>query len=226
MAIDSLENLVLDELRELYSAERIALRAYPRMRKLIQTPSLQEAVDRHLDQTREQVERLGKAFELMDAKTRGKTCHSMQGLVEEAQEHLEMDLSPELLEAMLVTDLQKIEHLEIAAYGAARAHAEALGMEEIQNLLQQTLEEEKETDRLLNQIALDEINPEAAGASSGEDAEPEGEGEDESEEPAESSSKKRPSRGRFASTKGGDDLKSREYRDRQGNVHHHTRTAR
>jgi len=163
MAIESMEELMLEELREIYSAERIALRAYPRMKKAMQTQALREAVERHVEQTKEQVERLGRVFEMMDAKTRGKTCHSMQGLIEEAQEHIEADLPPELLEVMLVSDLQKIEHFEIAAYGSAKAHAQALGLQEAAGLLDETLNEEKETDTLLNQIAMEEVNPQAVG---------------------------------------------------------------
>lgn len=85
MPIRSMQDLMLEELPELYSAERITLQAYPRLRKAMQTESLRNAVAHHLEQTREQVERLGRVFELMDAKTRGKTCHAMQGLVEEAR---------------------------------------------------------------------------------------------------------------------------------------------
>jgi ferritin-like metal-binding protein YciE len=164
MAIETMKQLMLEELREIYSAERLALRAYPGMRKAIQTQSLREAIERHVEETREQVERLGQLFEMMDARTRGKTCNAIQGLIEEAQEHLDADLSPALLEVMLVADLQKIEHFEIAAYGSARAHAEALGLTEAVALLEETLNEEKQADTLLNQIAVEEVNPNAVGA--------------------------------------------------------------
>jgi ferritin-like metal-binding protein YciE len=168
-----MQDLMLEELREIYSAERLALRAYPRLRKAVQTDSLQYAIEHHTEQTKEQVERLGKVFELMDAKTRGKTCHAMQGLLEEAQEHAEADLPPELLEVMLLSDLQKVEHFEIAAYGSARSHAQALGLKDAADLLEETLNEEKETDTLLNKLALEEINPQAV---SKEGEEEEGEG--------------------------------------------------
>jgi len=141
--------------------ERLALRAYPRLRKAVQMQSLREAVERHTEQTKEQVEHLSKVFELMDARTRGKTCHAMQGLLEEAQEHAEADLPPELLEVMLLSDLQKVEHFEIAAYGSARSHAQALGLREAADLFEETLNEEKETDMLLNKLALEEISPQA-----------------------------------------------------------------
>jgi ferritin-like metal-binding protein YciE len=178
MPIQSMQDLMLEELRELYSAERIALQAYPRLRKAMQTESLQDAVERHVEQTREQVERLGRVFELMDAKTRGKTCHAMQGLVEEARGHMDADLAPELLEVMLVADMQKIEHFEIAAYGSARAHAEALGLDQAVALLDETLNEEKETDALLNRLATEEINPRAmADADEGEEESEEEEGD-------------------------------------------------
>jgi ferritin-like metal-binding protein YciE len=141
--------------------ERLALRAYPRLRKAVQMQSLREAVERHTEQTKEQVEHLSKVFELMDARTRGKTCHAMQGLLEEAQEHAEADLPPELLEVMLLSDLQKVEHFEIAAYGSARSHAQALGLREAADLFEETLNEEKKTDMLLNKLALEEISPQA-----------------------------------------------------------------
>src|ERR1700712_629282 len=135
VAIKSMQELMLEELREIYSAERLALRAYPRMKKAMRTQLLRDAVERHAEQTKEQVERLGRVFDLMDARIRGKTCRSMQALIDEAQEHIDADPSPELLEVMLVSDLQKIEHYEIAAYGAAKAHAQALGLQEAAKLL-------------------------------------------------------------------------------------------
>jgi ferritin-like metal-binding protein YciE len=165
MAIRSMKELMIEELREIYHAERLALRAYPGLRKALKTPSLRDAVERHMEQTKEQVERLGQIFEMMDARTRGKTSHAMQGLIEEAQEHIDADLPPELLEVMLVADLQKMEHFEIAAYGSAKAHAEALGLQQAADLLEETLNEEKQTDTLLNQIAMEEINQQAVGAS-------------------------------------------------------------
>lgn len=161
MAIQSMRDLLLEELRDIYSAERLAVRAYPKVRKAVQTLALREAIERHLEETKEQIERLNRVFEVMDAKTRGKTCHAMEGLIEEAQEHLDADLEPELLEVMLVADLQKVEHYEIAAYGSAKAHAEALGLDQAVELLDETLNEEKETDARLNQLATEQINPRA-----------------------------------------------------------------
>lgn len=228
MPMNSLQELVLEELRDIYSAERLATRAYPRVRKALRTPSLQEAVERHLEQTKEQIERLGTIFELMEAKTRGKTCQAMQGLIEEAQEHMEAGLGPELLEVVLVSDMQKIEHYEIAAYGSARAHAEALGLDDVVDLLEATLEEEKETDALLNRIAAEEVNPQAVeSAEDTEDDEERAEGGSEREGKQEASGGRRASANRQSAggSKKGDDLKSREYRDNQGNIHHHTRSA-
>jgi ferritin-like metal-binding protein YciE len=184
---------------------------------------LQQAVERHTEQTREQIERLGRVFETMEAKARGKTCQAMQGLIEQAQAHIEADLEPELLEVMLVSDLQKIEHFEIAAYGSARAHAEALGLDAAVELLQQTLDEEKETDELLNRIAAEEVNPQAVqGAEEEEEGEPEQVGEEggQAQQPRRARGEDAP-----ASGAGRGDLKSREYRDRKGNIHHHTRTS-
>jgi ferritin-like metal-binding protein YciE len=202
MAIESMEDLMLEELREIYSAERLAVQAYPRLRKALQTKSLGDAVERHLAQTKEQISRLEQVFELMEVRPRAKTCHAMQGLVDEAREHLEADLTPELLEVMLVADLQKIEHFEIAAYGSARAHAEALGMEEAAELLEQTLEEEKETDALLNQVAEEEVNPSAVS-----DAE-----EEEGEEAAQESTQSSRGSGRSGRSSSGKSRSSRSTR--------------
>lgn len=229
MPMNSMEQLLLEELRDIYSAERLATRAYPRIRKALQTQSLQQAVERHLEQTKEQIERLGTIFETMEAKTRGKTCHAMQGLIEEAQEHMEADLNPELLEVVLLSDLQKIEHYEIAAYGSARAHAEALGLDDAVDLLEATLEEEKETDSLLNRIAVEEVNPQAVEETA-DDEEQSGErGREERGQEKSGGTSRRPSASRQSATAGKsgatDDLKSREYTDSQGDVHHHTRTS-
>ena len=236
MAIDDMDDLLVEELRDIYSAESIALRAYPRLRRAIRTESLREAVDRHVEQTKEQVQRLDQIFEMMDERVGRTICHAMQGLAEDAQEHLEADILDELLEVVVVADLQKIEHFEIAAYGSARAHAQALGLEEAAELLAKSLEEEKQTDALLNELAEREINPQAVAADQDEGEEEEegaNEGEeDEDEAEQEGSSRQRRraaasstgrSQRKTASSKGGDDLKSREYRDAHGNVHHHTR---
>lgn len=164
MAVKTMHDLFVDELRDIYSAERQAVRAYPKLRKSLKTASLNKAVETHLEETREQIERLNEVFEKLELKTRGKTCHAMQGLIEEAQEHVEEGLPPELLEVVLVAALQKVEHYEIAAYGSVVAHAQALGLKEVADLLQQTLDEEKKTDTLLNELALKEINPQATKA--------------------------------------------------------------
>jgi ferritin-like metal-binding protein YciE len=236
MAIDDMDDLLVEELRDIYSAERIALRAYPRLRRPIRTQSLREAVDRHVEQTKEQVQRLDKIFEMMDERVGRTICHAMQGLAEDAQEHLEADMPDELLEVVMVADLQKIEHFEIAAYGSAHAHAQALGLEEAAELLAKSLEEEKQTDALLSELAEREINPQAVAADQDEGDKVEGGAEDEDEDEAEQdrSSRQRRraaasstsrSQRKTASSEGVDDLKSREYRDSQGTVHHHTRTA-
>ena len=235
MALQSMNDLMLEELREIYSAERLALRAYPRLRKVVTTPALRDAIEHHLEQTKEQVERLGRVFEMMDARPRGKTCHAMEGLLEEAQAHLEADLTPELMEVMLVADLQKVEHFEIAAYGSAKAHAEALGLSEAARLLEETLNEEKETDTLLNRLAVEEVNPKALSGAV-EETEEDGEEMEEDGEEAEGTEtgEKAPprsksgaagaSKGKSRASSSADDLKAREYTDKQGNVHHHTRS--
>jgi ferritin-like metal-binding protein YciE len=239
MAIDDMDDLLVEELRDIYSAERIALRVYPRLRRVIRTQSLREAVDRHVEQTQEQVQRLDQIFEIMDERVGRTICHAMQSLAEDAQEHLEANMPDELLEVVMVADLQKIEHFEIAAYGSARAHAQALGLEEAAELLAKSLEEEKQTDALLNELAEREINPQAVAADQDEGDEQEEGAEDEGEEDEDEAQQERSSGQRrraaasstgrsqrkTASSKGGDDLNSREHGDAQGNVHHHTRTG-
>jgi ferritin-like metal-binding protein YciE len=161
MAMTSVDDLLTEELRELLDAEKQAGRAYPKLMKAVASERLRKALDQHNDETKRQIERLEQVFEQLDVRPRGKACEAVRGLIEDAQDFVAKDLAPELLDVALVAAAQKMEHFEIAAYGSARAHAEALGLTEAARLLEETLEEEKAMDERLNAIALEEVNPKA-----------------------------------------------------------------
>ena len=164
MAVKSVNDLLLDELRDIYHAEKQLVKALPKMAKKAKSDKLRQAFEHHLEQTKGQVDRLEQVFDKLDARSRGKRCEAMEGLVEEAQEMMEEITTPEVLDAAMIAAAQKVEHYEIASYGSVCALAEALGHGEVAKLLEQTLGEEKETDQKLNQIALSEVNKTALKA--------------------------------------------------------------
>ena len=159
-----LEELLIDELKDIYSAENQIIKALPKMAKAASSPELKRAFERHLEETRRQVERLDQIGQTLDTKMTGKKCKGMEGLIEEGKEIMEEDLEESVLDAGLIGAAQKVEHYEIAAYGTARTHAEMLGYTKAAKLLQQTLDEEGATDKKLTQLAESIINVEAAGA--------------------------------------------------------------
>jgi ferritin-like metal-binding protein YciE len=159
-----LEELLIDELKDLYSAENQIIKALPKMAKAASSPDLRRAFERHLEETRKQVERLDQIGEQFETRLTGKKCHGMEGLIEEGKEIMSEDLEENALDAGLIGAAQKVEHYEIAAYGTARAHAEMLGYTKVARLLQQTLNEEGATDKKLTQLAESIINVEAVEA--------------------------------------------------------------
>ena len=159
-----LEELLIDELRDIYNAENQIIKALPKMAKAATSPDLRRAFERHLEETRKQVERLETIGETLDIKLTGKKCAGMEGLIDEGKEIMQEDLEEPALDAGLIGAAQKVEHYEIAAYGTARAHAAMLGMNKIAKLLQQTLDEEGRTDKLLTQLAESVVNVEAVRA--------------------------------------------------------------
>lgn len=169
MKLDSLRKLYIDELKDLYSAEKQLVKALPKMAKAASSPELKRAFEKHLEQTQVQVERLDQVFEGLEASPRGKKCVGMEGIIEEAQELIGEESEPEVLDAGLISKAQHVEHYEIAGYGTVRAYALLLGENEQASLLQKTLDEEGETDKLLTGLAERTINVEAASA--GEEAE-------------------------------------------------------
>jgi ferritin-like metal-binding protein YciE len=159
-----LEELLQDELKDLYSAENQIIKALPKMAKAATSPELRRAFERHLEETRRQVERLDQIGEELEMKMTGKKCKGMEGLIAEGKELMEEDLEADALDAGLIGAAQKVEHYEIAAYGTARTHAEMLGYRRIAKLLQQTLNEEGMTDKKLTQLAESVVNYEAVNA--------------------------------------------------------------
>jgi ferritin-like metal-binding protein YciE len=176
MKENALKELYVDELRDLYSAENQLTKALPKMAKAATSDDLREGFEEHLEQTRGHVKRLEEIFQELQEKPTGKTCKGMQGLIEEGKEIIEEgEFEGEVLDAGLISAAQRVEHYEIAGYGCVRTYAELLGDEKAVELLEQTLEEEKETDQKLTQLA-EKINVEAEGEGQDEQGEAENEG--------------------------------------------------
>jgi ferritin-like metal-binding protein YciE len=162
MELNSLEELYVEELRDLYSAENQILKALPKMAKVTSHRELQRAFTQHERQTQRQVKRLERIFKDLGESPKGKKCVGMEGLIKEAQELIREKPDSEVLDAGLISKAQHVEHYEIAGYGTARTYARQLGYDQQAELLQQTLDEEGETDKLLTQLAENSINVEAA----------------------------------------------------------------
>jgi len=161
MKLNTLQKLYTDELRDLYNAENQLLKALPKMAKAASSEELKEAFEKHLEQTKGHVKRLEQVFEELDEKPKGKTCRAMKGLIEEGSEILQQDGEESILDAGIIVAAQKVEHYEIASYGSVRTFAHLLGQNKAAELLQTTLDEESETNKLLNRLAGSTINPEA-----------------------------------------------------------------
>ena len=165
MEMETLKDLYIEELKDLYSAENQLVKALPKMAKAASHPELKRAFETHLRQTERQVERLERIFNELDASPRGKKCVGMEGLIKEGQELIKEKPDPDVLDAGLISKAQHVEHYEIAGYGTVRTYAEQLGMARQAQLLQQTLDEEAEADKLLTQIAERSVNLEAEAGS-------------------------------------------------------------
>jgi ferritin-like metal-binding protein YciE len=162
MQTDTLQELLVDEMRDLYNAETQLTKALPRMAKKASNPELKRAFETHLRETEGQIQRLQKIFEKLGKKPTGKKCAGMEGLIEEGKEKMGEEMDEDTMDAALISVAQKVEHYEIAGYGTARTWAQQLGDEQTAKLLQQTLDEEGKTDKLLTQLAESAINLEAA----------------------------------------------------------------
>ena len=156
-----LQELLVEQLKDLYSAENQIIKALPKMAKNASNPELRAAFEAHLEETRMQVERLDQIAEEMGIRTlKGKKCAGMEGLLEEGKEVMQ-EFDEDVLDAGMIGAAQKVEHYEIAAYGTARTHANMLGLKKVARLLQQTLDEEGRTDKKLTQLAESVVNVEA-----------------------------------------------------------------
>ena len=163
--MDSLKELLIEELSDLMSAEKQLVVALPKMAKASSSETLRTAFEDHLEETKGHVSRLEKAFEQLEAKPKRKKCKAMEGLIEEGKEVIEEDGPGEVKDAALIGAAQRVEHYEIAAYGTARQLAETLSMPELADLLQETLDEEGNADKKLTDIATSEVNAEALSVS-------------------------------------------------------------
>lgn len=157
----TLDDMYMDLLKDLYSAEKQLVKALPKMAKSAQASDLQRAFQEHLKQTEGQVERIERIFKDLEGSPRGKKCVAMEGLIEEGSEVMKEDAEPAAMDAGLIAAAQKVEHYEIAAYGTARAWAHQLGYHDAAKLLEQTLEEESMANEKLTRIAESHVNVEA-----------------------------------------------------------------
>jgi len=158
MPMHTLEDLFVHELKDLYSAEKQILRALPKMAKAASSEKLREGFEEHRPQTEGHVERLEQILEELGKPTRGPKCAGMEGILEEGKELMEEDMDESVCDAALIAAAQRVEHYEIAGYGAVRTLAKMLGHSDAEKLLQQTLDEEKETDEKLTELAESEVN--------------------------------------------------------------------
>jgi ferritin-like metal-binding protein YciE len=177
MPKDSIRQLYIDELKDLYSAETQMVKALPKLAKASSSSELRQAFEEHLRQTSEQVSRLEQIFEMLDEKPTGKKCLGMEGLVKEGSEAMQESYTDAVKDAALIGAAQRVEHYEIAGYGTVRAFAELLGEDEHVSLIEETLEEEKQADLTLTKLA-EQINSQAA------------ESEEENPEPSKPSTRK------------------------------------
>ena len=177
MKDNTLRELFLDELRDLYDAENRIVKALPKMVKAAESEELRSGFEHHLEQTRGHVDRLKQILTSLDEKASGKKCPGMVGILEEGEELMDEDYEGSVKDAALISAAQRVEHYEIAAYGCVHAWAEELGENEAAELLEKTLTEEKETDAKLTELAQ-QIN-----TSANEEEQESEEGESEEEQP-------------------------------------------
>jgi ferritin-like metal-binding protein YciE len=162
MSLDSLQNLFVTELKDIYNAEKQLVTALPRIAKGASSPRLAEAITKHLKETEGHVARLEEIFQSLGLPVRGKKCKGMEGLLEEGKEVMEEKAQESVRDAALISAAQKVEHYEIAAYGCLRSYAQILGHNDAAKLLEQTLKEEEAADEKLNELAEGGINQAAA----------------------------------------------------------------
>jgi ferritin-like metal-binding protein YciE len=160
MGLTTLEDLLVDELKDLYSAENQLLKAIPKMAKAATSADLRKGFEKHLRETKEHVNRLEKVCKELGVSPRGKKCSAMEGLVEEGADVIKEDADPDVKDAALIAAAQRVEHYEMAGYGCVRTYAKLLGYKSAAKLLQQTLDEEGATDKALTKLS-ESINVDA-----------------------------------------------------------------
>jgi ferritin-like metal-binding protein YciE len=163
MKIENLQNLFIEQLRDLYDGEQQITKALPKLIGKANNPELQDALQEHLDVTNKQIQRLDQIFKTLGEKASGETCKGMKGVLAEGDSVVGDAEDNAVRDASIIASAQRVEHYEIAGYGTVRTYAKLLGKNDIANLLEQTLEEEKEADRTLSEIA-ESVNVEAKAA--------------------------------------------------------------
>lgn len=161
MKLETLQELYVEELRDLYSAENQILKALPKMAENATFDDLRSGFEKHYDQTREHVARLEQIFDELGESPKGNACEGMEGLLKEGDKMMKTDAEPVVRDAAMIAAAQRMEHYEMAGYGVCRSYAQLLGFNGAAKLLQQTLNEEKETDQKLTELALGHINADA-----------------------------------------------------------------
>jgi ferritin-like metal-binding protein YciE len=151
--VKTIENLFVEELKDIYSAETQITKTLPKLVKAASTPDLKSAFEHHLKETEGHVERLDKVFKILGMSPKGKTCDGMKGILAEGAEVLRETQAGDIRDAALISAAQRVEHYEMAAYGSVRSYAENLSQQEIAGLLEETLEEEKAADKKLTEIS-------------------------------------------------------------------------
>jgi ferritin-like metal-binding protein YciE len=153
MTIDSMEKLFVDELRDLYSAETQITKALPKLAKASSSNELRAAFEHHLKETEEQVKRLDQIFETLGESPKGETCEGIKGVIEEGEKMLKATQEGPVRDEALISAAQRVEHYEMAGYGTVRTYAERLGKQQVVQLLERTLQEEKNADRKLTECS-------------------------------------------------------------------------
>jgi len=164
MKLNSLRDLYITELKDLYDAEHRIIKALPKMAESANSPELRSAFEQHLEQTRGHVSRLEQIFQRLDEPAKGQKCKGIEGIIDEGEDLMDKDSAPAVCDAALISAAQKVEHYEIAGYGTARTFARRLGFDDQAMLLDQTLKEEGQTDKKLTSLAESYINEDARTA--------------------------------------------------------------
>lgn len=152
--VTTIDQLFVEELKDIYSAETQITKALPKMAKASTSEELKTAFEEHLEETEGQIERLDQIFETLGVSPKGKTCEGMKGVITEGEEMLKETEKGDIRDSAMISAAQRVEHYEMAAYGAVRTYAQKLGKQQVVQLLEETLEEEKAADKKLTQIAL------------------------------------------------------------------------